>query len=92
MSTQLATPPRRHTRTALAVAGVVAAIAVGGLAAGEILLPDDSGPAQESSYVPSAESLRELDATVAAEYRTGTLSAGMSREARQAIANQYRSR
>src|SRR4051794_28385973 len=112
MSAQLAAPshpdqttraPRRRTHTALAVAvaGVAAAIAAGGLAAGQILLPDQPGPAQESQYVPSAQGLRELSATVAAEYRTGlapasrhvgTLSPRASRQLRESIVNQYRSR
>jgi len=90
MSAQLISPPRRRTRATLAVAGVIAAIAAGGVAAGQILLPDESGPAQESQYVPSGQALRELGATVAAEYRTGTPSLSMSREMRESIANQYR--
>jgi hypothetical protein len=94
MSAQLTSPPRRRTRVTLAVAGVIAAIAAGGVAAGQILLPDESGLAQESQYVPSRQALRALGATVAAEYRTapGTPSLSMSPEVRQSIANQYRSR
>src|SRR3954454_5895010 len=108
MSAQLAAPSppdqtarasHRHTRTALAVAGVAAAIAAGGLTAGQILLPDRCGPAQESQYVPGERPLRERSAPVAAEYRhglppapshAGTPSPRVSREIRQSIANQYR--
>jgi hypothetical protein len=110
MSVQLATPPpsdqtarapRRRTRTLLVVAGITAAIAAGGVAASQMLLPGQSSPAQESQYVPSDAALRELDATIAAEYRTGLTTAPshngasdqrMSRQMRDSIANQYRSR
>lgn len=108
MSAQLATPPhqparasRRRARTALAVAGIAVAIAAGGVAASQMLLPGKSSPAQESQYVPSEQALRELSATVAAEYRTWltaapsrnrTSDARVRRQVRDSIANQYRSR
>ncbi|MDA0166051.1 hypothetical protein OM076_37650 [Solirubrobacter ginsenosidimutans] len=98
---QTVAPARRRARIALAVAGVIAAIAAGGLVAGEVLLPDHSGPAQDSPYVPSEQALRSLSNTVAAEYRIGLAPTdganvapdeGVLRELRHSIANQYRSR
>jgi hypothetical protein len=108
MSAQLTIPPHqparasgRRARTALAVAGIAAAIAAGGIAASQMLLPGKSSPAPESQYVPSQQALRELSATVAAEYRTWLTAAPshdrasdarVRRQVRDGIANQYRSR
>jgi hypothetical protein len=98
---QIVPAPRGRTRTALAVAGVAAVIAAGGVAAGQILLPGQSGPAQESQYVPSEQAQRSLSDTVGAEYRTGlatrprrvgTQAGRVSQARREAIAHQYRSR
>src|SRR3954453_14188859 len=110
MSVHLATPPqsgqtarapRRRIRIVIVVAGITAAIAAGGVAASQTLLPGPSSPAQESEYVPSDQALRELDATIAAEYRTGLTMAPshnsasdqrVQRQIRDSIANQSRSR
>jgi hypothetical protein len=98
---QIARASRRRSRAALAVAAVAAAIAAGGVAASQILLPDDRTGAPESQYLPSDQALRSLSNTVAAEYRTGLITAPsrssaaeqrVLREIRDGIANQYRSR